>query len=333
MKKALNYYNENSDSEEKCKFLHNILTYLRNIDTQFDRLSHNDLITLGEVISIDRLKNEITLYAKKKENVTLLFDFSYKFLTDFINNSKFSIHRNGKNIHLSFEIPIYKPHTLFSIYPKPIINNLNAFQLKISSQYSTIDGNNYILFTDEQFDNMCFDLNNNKFCTKTFNKNECDSTFINIKNKTDTSGYCFESLPRENSAIQINKNIYFSIIFPTTITTNCENSEFPITLYHSTKFSNLNNCSLESDFFTYDHSLDPFSYKIKFSKNANKEYKTWVNKFVNKNLQIQWFTIILFIIVYSISFSSIVFYINYKKDKMRIRNEITFHVACDDTQV
>lgn len=332
LKSALDYYNKNSDSQEKCKFLHTILTYMRDIDTQFNRLSHADMTTLGEVISIDRLKNDIIAYTKNKENVTLLFDFSYKFLTEFISNSKFSIYRN-KNIQLTFEIPIYKHLTLYSIYPKPIIQNLNAFQLKISSQYATKNENEYILFTGEQLENMCFDQNENKFCIKPIQRNECDNAFINTKNKSDTQGYCFESLPRENSAIQINKNVYFSIIFPTTVTTNCGNGEYPITIYHSTKFTNLNNCSLDSDFFTYDHSIDSFSYKIKFSKNANKEYTNWVNKFVNKNLQTQWIITIIFMILYSFSFSSIIFFINYKKEKMKLQNEVTFHVNCEDTIV
>lgn len=168
LKGATEYYMKNKESQEKCKFLNAILSYLRNIDTHFDRLSHADLTTLGEVISIDRLKNDIQSYIKKNENITLLFDFSYKFLTDFISNSKFAIYKN-KDIHISFEIPVYNPYTLYSIYPKPIINNLNAFQLKLSSQYSTMNEDKYTLFTDEQLENLCFESDEKTFCNNTTN--------------------------------------------------------------------------------------------------------------------------------------------------------------------
>lgn len=269
-----------SNKTEYCRGFRRIVYILSNAYDELDRLRRRDFTTLGEIVSYNQLKNDVTEITNTTENrnLTFLFDYSEYFVSDFLINSEFLMHFGEKTIYLTFIFSMFKPLDAYSVYPKPFHQNNTSYFLKTTSQYVASNNSNFLFYNDSSLDELCSHYNRSKFCLKPNNSNVCDKKYITFANISNLDRQCFDELPAENMAVQVYNRIYFSLIYPTTIHLYCDNDSFSVLLSKNSKLD-LENCTIKTSFFKYNNISGRIHYKIYKSTYTSEEYETWISKF------------------------------------------------------
>lgn len=331
LREKYNSFMNNEYSSNRCQSLHSMYTDLMHIEPNLERLAALNTHHVSEFIALEDIRTDIRHIIESHPNITVPFDFSYQFYSTIFNSIKFSYNLYKHTVYLTFEIPIYDQYQLYSVYSKPIVHDFSTFMLKTTVKYASFGTNESVLFTQEDIELLCNSYNGSKFCEKPVSSDECN-TFVSTLPKTNVKNYCFDSYPIENSAIQINTNIYFSILFPTIVEVDCGNGKYPIPLYKPTNFRNMTGCSVNTEFFVYQSQFEPFSYEIAFSNKSNAEYMNWIQKFMGKNRAQQWTALVIFFIIYLFSLALIISFI-YGRNRNKTLQNNTFYVSVQDTAV
>lgn len=301
-----------------CLTFRQKIVHFSNIFIEIDKLSRSDFTTLGKTINLLRLKKDVgnLLNNLDKGKYFFPFDFMDNFLHDFLSNTEFLLRFDETTMYLTFILPIFKQFNISAIFPKPIIINNSSYILKIEPKFLAQNGTSLILYNENEWYNRCYLFERQRFCLKPELEDICDE-FINKHNNSDISLQCLNSVFNENTAIQVDTTIYFSIVRPTLIQLICDNGIFPFNITKSSKLE-IGNCSTKTSFFEYDDCFGTIPFKLLRESNPLKNE--------TKYDYIKYKSTILFIIFYLITIILIVTF-TFVHNKRNRKDEISFYVS------
>lgn len=299
----------------------------------FDHSSIENLIPNNLIKS--NIENLVNAY--KARNIIFPFNHSSSSLPDFYENIRFTLVVKDNKMFITYKIPVFERTTLQIFHPKPILYNATIFLLQTESQFVIFDSEKSIIFNENALDENCFDYNNAKFCYRSNFTNECDSKYVNLNNITEIDPKCFKRLPEENIATQFSKDIFFTIVKPTTIHLTCGNKNTNYLLSSSKVLRSSSDCLLKKSFFDYNQHPTEFYYKIHFSHtDINKiENKNKILRIIHDKHLIQWYPILVFIIFVLTVIIIFILYLRSKNNNRQLNDKIYFHVSTKavDTEV
>lgn len=310
-----------------CLTLRRKLIHFNNIFTEIDKLTRSDFTSLEKTISVSKLRGDvINLLANlDKESYSFPFDFSNDFLIDFLSNTEFLLRFDKTTMYLTFILPIFKKLNISAIFPKPIIINNTSYILRIDPKFLAQNDSSIILYNESEWYNRCFLFKQQQFCLQPKFEDICDE-FINKHDNSDVSLQCLSNIINENTAIQVNTTIYFSIVHPTSIQLICDNGVFPFNITKSSKLD-IGNCSIKTPFYEYDDYFGTIPYKIlKQSYSGLGNYSAY-NYTKMKSTIIQFIIIYLTTIILFVTIMYVVTHVYSKRDR---KENISFYVSTQD---
>lgn len=312
------FYGKNSSGH--CLTFRKKLSHFNNIVMEIDKLARSDFSTLERTISFSKLKRDVMnlLINYNEEDFSYSFDFSSEFVHEFLSNTEFLLRFDNTTMYLTFILPIYRQFEMSAVFPKPIILNNVSYVLDMEPKFFIQNGSYSIIYNENDWYNLCHSHRGERYCLKPELKNDCDE-FITHNNNSNIDLQCLNNIIFENTAIQVDSTIYFSIVFPTPIKIICNDSIFLLTINKPSKLE-LGNCSIKTSFFEYGDYFGIIPYKL------YRQLRSGSLEFGKKYEIVKNGGIIYFIIIYLIIMTLIVTFI-YVFTKRNRNDGISFYVS------
>lgn len=259
-----------------CSNLKNISGDLYNLHEDFVALKKLDINKLIKMISIERIRSEVSNAVKNKTAFRYAFASDQWFLNDLLKQMSCEFLYSKNHVYLIMRIPLYEKRSslLNRVYAKPIIRKGNVFLYRNEMEYAVLDERHALRFTATEQATYCFYAVKRFFC-RDFKrtKNSCDDHYLNKLFNNQSVPFlprCFERLKNHNIIIQINSQFYFLILTPMDIEVKIGQTHFTSRIYESSKIIEYIDYEFRTPFFTYTPNSQ-WKYQI-FMSNVENSY-------------------------------------------------------------
>lgn len=247
-----------NNSTENCKILSNIINELKQINVKIDRITSKNNYVILDFISLDTLRIDLKSLFRylNTENQITAFNINKPFRSTFFDKSDFFYETDEETIYLGFHIPLFTKTHLVRINPRPMILKNTLCIYDKNDFYTTTNVSNLMTFSNKSYSENCnWDKIERKlFCRNPTKTNNCDEKYI-LHQSAVFDEQCFRYLPKRNIVTRKHYDVYFTLFTPLHISISCDTNTFELQLNKSTKITDLIDCSIKTQFYTYNSSL------------------------------------------------------------------------------
>lgn len=265
--------NSFSFTKDDCDSLEDISTRTLIIRSNLDQMAKSNLSILDFFISSGRIQSDAKMLIQENMRHFITPFHSKMFNLEFWKYIELRFLYSNETVFIEFEIPFFHPNpvNLFSVKPKPIIWEDDAYIFNASIEYAIIDGEKPILFSSNQYYKNCLVSLNSTYCkTYDFEESPC-SKFIFSTLKQNFNENCFKQLENKNMITQVGKHLYFTIFTPLQMWVSHDIVSYPICIEQSVKITEKINYNISTPFFKFDTSK-PGKYEIFFENSEQDGY-------------------------------------------------------------
>lgn len=171
-------FNSADKDQTECEILYKMSKTFNTLNMNLNALIRSDVSNLNDTVKKSNIIMETDLLMRENNEVLLPFSIN-NFNSEFFEYVKFNFFHDNYRITLSFEIPIYKRISLYSVYKKPIMIQNVPYLLKSNQESAVFFDDKPLFFENNSFFRYCFLKNSEYFCAKPQIEWVCETRALN----------------------------------------------------------------------------------------------------------------------------------------------------------